>query len=230
VPQNRYFSRQTIRMKRLTFFVAPLLLFACTTEATPAAEPEKPAKAPDRLDLVIDDPNWNDWLSYYRSKTADFGPQQFLLQDSGRMEQLTGNVKGSFDPGFDPAYEPFLIWSPDKTKYIDLDSYSWEFKDGKVRPFGPDQEIDLVDVEKRTIRRIAFRGPSQTVENAAWRDNQTVLLLENSPDSGPSVTLIDLRNGKTYNYSYDGKFRSRSGYSDHRFEKLLGNRIVSEKK
>jgi hypothetical protein len=145
------------------------------------------------------------------------------------MEELTGNVKGSFDPEFDPVYGPFLVWSPDRTKYVDLDSYSWELKEGKVQPFGPDQEIDLVDVNKKTVRRIAFRGPSQTVENAAWKDDQTLLLLENSPESGPSVTLIDLRNGKTYNYIYHGEFHSRSGYSEQRFEKLLGNRLVAGK-
>lgn len=217
-------------MKRLTSFLASSLLFcACTTEpAAPVKEPEKPATRPVSADLTADDPNWNDWISYYRSKKADFGPQKFRAEDTGRMERLPGMAKGTFDPEFDPIYEPFLIWSPDKTKYVDIDSYSWEFTDGKVQPFGPDQEIDLVDVRKKTVQRIAFRGPSQTVENVAWKDNNTLLLLENSPDSGPSVTRIDLRSGRTYTYVYTDPIRSRSGYSDHRFEKLLGNRIVGK--
>lgn len=215
-------------MRRLPFFLVPLLFFACTTDpAPPAAAPEKPLQAEKKLRLTIDDPNWNDWFAYYRTKKADFNQQQFVLQDSGWTEKIPGTIRGNFDPEFDPIYEPFLVWSPDKTKYVDFDSYQWGLEDNEMQAYGPDQEIDLVDVRKKTVRRLAFFGPSQTVENVAWKDDQTIVLLTNSPDSGPSIILVNLRNGRTYTYVYDGDLARRSGYSEQRIEQLLNDRMIS---
>jgi hypothetical protein len=201
----------------LVFFI--VLLASCTNDPdSPEPEPVLIGSAPK---LNAKDVNLEDWMHYYRQKGVTFDAAQFELIDTALTEPIQGNVWGSFDPEFDPVYLDFLVYSPDKTKYIDLDSYQWSLGKDNEPAFDADQEINLVDLKTKTVRRIAFRGPSQQVENASWKNDSVVYLLEVSDEQELYISEVNIETGKILVYRYKHKLPFDSDYAQQRLEKKL---------
>lgn len=126
-----------------------------------------------------------DWISYYTAKDTTFSIENFHFLKSDTLQLLKGTIHGIFDKEFDTIYSDFIVFNNQKDKYIDFDSYNWEIDKQNKITFSVDQEIDLVNVAKKTVTRIAFNGSSQWVEEAFWKNDSIVVLLENTIENQP---------------------------------------------
>lgn len=209
----------------LIVFFSATLLFSCENEPGTTSERVTEPAVPQ---LNVEESNLKDWLDFYRRKGTDIDLKDFGPEDTTQVERLQGTVKGSFDPEFDSVYVPFLIYSPDKTKYVDIDSYQWSVGDDGEPAFDVDQEIDLVDLKAKTVRRIAFRGPAYAVENVSWKNNSVFYLLERSDDGQLFISEVDLKTGKMiiYRYKHTLSSISRPSYSKDRLDKNLSHRAI----
>ena len=140
-------------------------------------------------------------------------------------EWISGTVHATFDKEFDPVYLPFLVYSPDKTRYVDFDSYQWTLIDGEPQ-FEADQEVNLVDLKNKTVQRIAFRGPSAVIEDVYWQNDSVVVLLENF-DSVPLIHKINLNNRSETTYTGTVKVKAKSAYFTNRLHDKLTTRMTN---
>lgn len=145
-------------------------------------------------------PTMNNWLNFYKIHNPEFSLGNFELQKTEKLETMTGSVSGKFDPEFDSTYEPFLIYNPSKTFYIDLDSYHWTL-DGEGNPmFEADQEVNLVNLNDQSVSRIAFYGPSYWAEDAFWLTDSVFVILVNNDENLPGFQLFNLEESSVTSY------------------------------
>jgi hypothetical protein len=122
------------------------------------------------------------WTEFYQTRIADFSPAKFELKESWKEDNLiTGNILADYNPDFNKNHFQFLINSPDKSQYIDLDYYNLNIIKNPQGEFinqgyEVDQEINWVNRNKKEIKRIGFHGTISKIEDAKWIDNSTVVL------------------------------------------------------
>ncbi len=162
----------------------------------------------------------NDWVDYYQNSEPDFSLNEFEFTTKDTLQLIQGNVFAIFDANFDKIYSDFLIYRNDKEIYLDFDSYSWVMDENNEILFSPDQEINIVDIKNKAVNRLAFRGPSQWVENIFWQNDSTVVLLENSYEKQPVITKIDLIKKAITTFRYKDNLKFESEYTKRRFEQL----------
>ncbi len=140
-----------------------------------------------------DHENLVEWMAYYQERENTFSLGRFEKdREKYSKHFMKGSVSGTFDDAFNPIYEPFLVYRKDRKQYIDLDSYAWELDENEL-DFDVDQEINWVDVEKKTVTRIGFTGPGFTIENAFWKnDSVAVLLGRGLFDEGPKLFINEI--------------------------------------
>ena len=125
--------------------------------------------------------NQSGFTDFARSKVDGFDWSKFKLVNVYKDDSL---VTSPFNPDeqFYKIYEPFLKRSPDSSKLIDLDSYNIEIKknsNGQLtgEEMGPDNEVSLIDLDDKKRKRLIFMGPGGSVEDGAWLDNETLILV-----------------------------------------------------
>ncbi len=109
-------------------------------------------------------------LDWSRFSVTRFWKEDFMTKSTFEPEQKFYN-----------NYGPFIKFSPDSSKFIDLDSYNVDIhkdKNGRLvgDDQGPDTEVSLVDPAKKERTRLVFLGPGNSVEDAAWIDNNNFVL------------------------------------------------------
>jgi hypothetical protein len=144
----------------------------------------------------------------------------FEFKSKDTLEKCQGSVYAKYDRAFDAIYSQFLIFNSTEEMYLDFDSYSWVVDEAYTLLFSPDQEINLIDRHNKTVDRIAFRGPSQWVEDAYWQDDTIVVLLENTCKTQPIISKIDLKNKSVNTFIYKDSLTIKSDYSKMRHEKI----------
>ena len=118
------------------------------------------------------------WLDYYKLKIGDF-------KDSSPITELeTYTIDYNFKTDSDKSYLGFFVFSPDHTKFIDLDSYNNSFdqdEKGQLVYRGKDVDTDiaLVDLKENKRYRILFCGTDCPIifEEAHWVQNNLVYLV-----------------------------------------------------
>ena len=160
------------------------------------------------------------WLKHYQSTDKSLSIGNFNLEQTQKLEMQPGNVKGNFEPEFDKTYEPFLIYNPSKSFYLDIDSYNWS-KDGEgFAQFEADQAVNLVDVKKKTVQQVAFFGPSYWVDDAFWVSDSIFILLQNSDENVPEISTYNLKDNSVFLFQNDAPIqKSDSSYTKSRLEK-----------
>jgi hypothetical protein len=213
-------------MKNLTYILISLTFFSLCTEQEKRnesklilekIESKEPEFTPVRL--IIDNTANEilmDWSNYYNTLDSSFSLENFFLEHTDTLFFIPGNVFGIFDKEFDRIYNDFIVFSPDKKKYIDFDSYQMTIDKNNNPISSPDQEINLVDVNKKTVLRIGFNGPSQWVDNAFWENDTIVVLLENSSEKELRVSKIDIVNKYRLTYKYFDTLSVNSSYPEIR--------------
>jgi|GEM_PF-1980185 len=211
-------------MKKALIYISILVLLApaaCTSDKKPVEhKPDTNLKAGalKRSELGNHEV-LNDWLSYYRSIGQHFSAGKFIRESEMPLEDMQGTVEGIFDRDFKKEYTEFLVYSPDRQWYVDFDSYNWTIDDRNAALYEADQEINLVSIPEKTVTRIGFRGPSQWVEDAYWKNDSVIVLLENAGNNYPVISLIDLSNNRCTTYKYEDTLRLASEYSKMRLKR-----------
>ena len=206
---------------QLPIFLILLISLACTRSGNnEAIQTSLDLKIPIQKHEVF-----QKWASYYQQFDPDFSWENFNKKETDSLQILPGSVLPVWHPDFKSYYRPLLIYSPDSSHYIDIDSYLWFVIDENASDpeigYSPDQEINLINFNDSTVNRIAFRGPNQRVEEALWLDKQTISLLENNENGIPMISIIKIEQQMVNYYEYPDSVTTTSGYWQKRIEKAI---------
>lgn len=163
------------------------------------------------------------WLDYYKSENTDFDMSNFKKEDSFKIERMKTNLTPIWNPEFNPVYKQFLAFNADSTQYIDFDSYKWGFDDKGELIIGPDQEIVLVNIPEKKVERLLFYGPSFWVEEAYFKNDSIVVLLENSSENVPAYQEININQNTSDYYIYESPLEFHSDYLKRRVMSIYDN-------
>jgi hypothetical protein len=216
-------------MKNHIYIIIVLTVFNSCAESKQNISPPEKSTTSAQLDLDSESKKLNleknsnstltNWVNYYKEQKPSFSLSDFDFKTTDSLRIMQGTVHGNFDKNFDTIYKDFLIFNADKSKYIDFDSYSWFIDEYGVPSFSPDQEINLIDIEKKIVSRIAFRGSIEWVEDAFWKNESTVIFLENNYEKQPIITKIDLKNKLVQTYKYRDTLNFKTEYTQLRFKR-----------
>jgi hypothetical protein len=175
----------------------------------------------ERLIFLNDkNPTLKNWLGYYKDLDSTFSEDKFYFESENVINIFEGHIYGLYDKNFDKIYANFLVYDEKGNKYLDFDSYQWNVEDGKIH-FEVDQEINLVNIPEKTVKRIGFFGSSSWVEDAYWKNDNICVLLENSQDRKPIISELNLKTNKIKIFKYDVNLKFDSHYSEVRILKIL---------
>ncbi|MEE4197767.1 MAG: hypothetical protein V2I54_08990 [Bacteroidales bacterium] len=136
------------------------MLFACNRQQTSGPEMERMER----------------WLAYYNLSLNHF-------TDTLTLKKYP-EIKTTIDPSDpqDSLFHDLYIYSPEKKRAIDLDSYFLVLeknREGKLVCHGTeaDQEVALIDLIKQERQRIIFCGTACRAEEVQWLNQQEVLIM-----------------------------------------------------
>ena len=177
-------------MKNVAFVViVTLALYSACKDPAKEKQASKPAitdsLANEKVDTIITAEtiqffDQSGFSGFARSQAEGFDWSKFKLVNVWKEDSA---LVSSFvpTPEYYRSYGKFLKYSPDSTKFIDLDSYNIDIvnKQGKYsgEEMGPDSEVTLVDIRDKEKTRLVFVGPSGSVEDGGWLDEETVVLI-----------------------------------------------------
>jgi hypothetical protein len=158
------------------------------------------------------------WVNYYKSFDKDFSLQNFIFERVGTINEMQGTICAIFDKCFDSRLAEFLIFSPNKKKYVDLDTYGMSLTKDNEADFEIDQAVNVVDIDKRTNTRIFFLGSVGRAEDTFWESDSSFVLLLNI-DYLPRIGIIDLNTKLIKYYEYRSVLDFKSHYYYERLRK-----------
>jgi hypothetical protein len=123
-----------------------------------------------------------DWVDLWRARIDRFEPSA-LQRDS--IEAIDPALITPGDEVHAPLDDASLLAlvSPDGTRYLE---YTGGDEEGE-----PDSELTLVDAVKSKRQRLLFYGPSVRFDDAAWIDDDTVVVVgESSEDGEPQAGIV----------------------------------------
>jgi hypothetical protein len=136
------------------------------------------------------------FTDYAKSKIPSFDWSRFKYKSSYEQDSL---LTGDFKPSktYYASYGSLLKYSPDSSRFIDLDSYNIDIRkdaSGKLigTAGGPDTEVSLIDPKSGKSKRLLFMGPGGSVEDAFWTGNNELVIVgtqENEENGGKKVTV-----------------------------------------
>jgi hypothetical protein len=150
------------------------------------------------------------WIDFYKTKYPGLNLNSFKLQNC-----IAVNPDSLWTRDDDPTkeyfdlYKTLLVYSPDKTMFIDMDSYNFLLerdKKGNLIGMGgdPETEVALIDIKRKTNKRLLYNGPSTIIEDAAWIGGDKIAIGYLSDENNLHVynqylLLIDLTK-KTFSF------------------------------
>ncbi len=105
--------------------------------------------------------------------------------DPALFEESEGGYGAPPPPRFFPPeeleqFKPYLIYSADSAKAIDLVSYNFIIDKSSgaqvLEPSGPDTEVGVINLQSGMRTRIFYSGPGSIIREGKWLDSATVLL------------------------------------------------------
>ena len=185
------------------FLAGFLLITACTDPAEEKQLPQDTATdslGAEQVDTLVTAEtiqlfDQSGFSGFAKSQTEGFDWSKFKLVNVWKEDSL---LVSAFNPSkeYFRSYGKFVKYSPDSTKFIDLDSYNIDItnKQGKYsgEEMGPDTEVNLVDIRNKEKTRLVFVGPSGSVEDGGWLDDETVVLIgiqENAAANSKTAVL-----------------------------------------
>lgn len=171
------------------------------------------------------------FTDYAKARIPSFDWSRFKYKLSWQEDSL---LSSPFTPAktFFTNYGAFLKYSPDSSRFIDLDSYNIDIrKDNQGRYIGtaggPDTEVNLVDPKSKKRTRLLFMGPGGSVEDAFWTDNSNLVIIgtqENEENAGRKVTVwkINLQDTTFDLYELDDLTAAQQLAGQWRKERLKG--------
>lgn len=209
-------------MKKLVFFIT-ILLFSCSDkqekESTSVLSENKQTQVvenksePENIELDL-------WLNHYRKTNPDFSAEKFTISNTSPITYYPSNVKVMNEEGFNEIYKPFFVFNESKNQYLDFDSYQWNIAADGRASFEADQEVALVDYKNKKAQRIAFFGPSYSIEEAYWKGDSVVVLLGNSYEKVPFMMKYNFKKKTVENLQYPDTLKFDIPYSKVRLSKF----------
>jgi hypothetical protein len=130
------------------------------------------------------------------------GNKRFTLKDFSSNDSLPVEVFVA-DSVFLDNYRSVLRWSPDSAYILDVGSYgSVLVRDAtgnyRLEAGEPDTEVALLDLQNKARKRLLMAGPSSTIVDGKWINNDVLLITGtfNKNGSGDRDTLLWLINVK----------------------------------
>jgi hypothetical protein len=141
-----------------------------------------------------------DWINTWKSRDARFEPSVFQRDGIEAIDSALITPEDEVHVPLDDASLRALV-SPDGTKYLE---YTVGAEEGE-----PDSELTLIDAVKSEQQRLLFYGPSVRFDDAAWVDDDTVVVVGESLEDGepqmgnvrPLVWIFHLSNRLVSTYS-----------------------------
>lgn len=210
-----------------TFLLAgsALLILSCNNGAdTPEGESDSAAEeiVIEEEAPVVEPDAFPEVFSFLGRSDSSFTPARFV---TGETTPIDSTAAAPLTPAFDP-YLPYLIYNKDSSTALDLYSYNYLLmkKDSVVKAVqaGPDTEVALVDLRRKTRQRLLFFGPSMVIFDARWGgpDQWTVVGAEviSSGELRPMIWQLNMRSGEQQVLPYPDTVRAGAGeYRDARF-------------
>lgn len=162
----------------------------------------------------------DDWKTYYHNRINDFDMANFKKQESFNLTAQKSEIVPIWSPDFNPFYKNFIRFNIDSTKYVDFMSYKLQFDEKNNLMISPDQEVVVVDLPNKKVERILFYGPSYWIEDAYFKNDSTLVLLENSNEQKPAYQEINLNTLKSDYYTYNKKVDFNSDYLKENLDNL----------
>jgi hypothetical protein len=174
-----------------TCLLSVLLAVACKDNANKEPQATDPAivqedSVEETIDTLLSDETIQTFstsglLDYAKKKSPGFDWSKFSMTSSWADSSLPVSPFKP-DKNYFASYGPFLKYSPDKSMFIDLDSYNIDIqRDSKGRftgnGIGPDTEVSLVNLKDSTKTQVVFLGPGGSIEDGLWLDNNTLVLM-----------------------------------------------------
>lgn len=217
----------------LLYFGVVIVLIACNSNADQQADEmnaNEDSLTVDKQDdalpaknlAIINETGFSKYarLSIPQLNWSKFTITKFWKEDF-QNKTAFASEKNYFD-----SYGQFLKYSPDSSKFIDLDSYNVSItKNKKGQLIGdsqePETEVSLIDLKKKEKMQLVFLGPGNSVEDAAWIDNDNLILigyLENDTASGINAAIwqfnLSTKNVNLYELSDDAVLKKLKNYSE----------------
>lgn len=142
------------------------------------------------------------WKNYYDKRIKGFDLKDFKKDESHSFEREHSHIEPIWSDNFNPIHKQFLVYNSDSTIYIDFDSYKWGLNEKNQLMIEPDQEVTLVNIAEKKIERLLFYGPSYWVEDAYFKNDSTLVLLENSTDQTPAYQEVNLNTNTGQYFTY----------------------------
>ncbi|MBH1959228.1 MAG: hypothetical protein I8H68_03870 [Flavobacteriia bacterium] len=204
-------------------FLLSLLIFSCSDKKEKVNNshlPEKPGPSVMERKPQPENTALDSWVSYYKKTNPYFSADKFALSNTSAITYYPSNVKVMNEEGFNEIYKPFFVFNESKTHYLDFDSYQWKIAADRSASFEADQEVALVDYKNKTAQRIAFFGPSFTVEEAYWKGDSVAVLLGNSYEKVPFIMKYNFRKKMVQNLQYPDTLKFDIPYSNVRLQRF----------
>ncbi len=205
-------------MKKYAFIL--IILFSCqekTETKTNSVPEQKPATSVEATVPVPEETAQQKWQDFYQRQDPSFQPEKFIAQPKSEINYRDDESPILPDQDFNRIYQPFLVFSPDRSQYIDFDSYHWQLYDGNAS-FEADQKAVLVNMNSKTSRQIAFFGPSYRIEEAYWKNNHQAVLLGNTYEKVPFFIEYDFIENTQQFFQYSDTLKTDETYGDFRLE------------
>ncbi|OWR14907.1 hypothetical protein [Chryseobacterium sp. VAUSW3] len=209
-------------MKKYIFLLS-FFLFSCSDKKEKSTEILTPESNTTEITEPLpqaENAALTTWISYYRETNPDFSAEKFAVTTTSPITYYPSNVKVMNEEGFNEIYKPFFVFSESKNQYLDFDSYQWNIAvDGRAS-FEADQEVALVDYKNKKAQRIAFFGPSYSVEEAYWKGDSVAVLLGNSYEKVPFMMKYNFKKKTVENLQYPDTLKFDIPYSKVRLQKF----------
>lgn len=208
---------------KLFSLIILLTVLACSEKEVQKTSniPQTEVSQTTKTTSVAEANKFESWVEFYKNDNPEFSLEGFKPIENQPFNLHPTSTPASFDGNFNKYYKRFLIYSPDKSKYIDIDSYNWAVAaDGNIS-FEADQEIVLVDLNSKTKNRIAYFGPSYRIEDGYWKNNNEAVLLGNSNVNSPFYIELDFTKNKSQYFQYQDTLKSKSKFREFRLENLV---------
>ena len=193
-----------MRNYQFVLLITSLLSFSCGDQSQEKQVPRPPKSdsvVSEKVDTILSNETFaffenSGFTTFAKERAAGFDWNKFKLvevwtEDSALISSFTPS------PEFLQNYGPYLKYARDSSMALDLDSYNINIvtdKNGGKRgqEMGPDTEVSLIDFENKEKQRLVFVGPSGSVEDGGWLDEETIVLvgLQENQEPGTKSAVV----------------------------------------
>lgn len=192
-------------MKNVIYLIVLVIIFSCNKEQKITSDVEV-------INLKKHSKLFKEWINFYSNYSISI--KDFIFFQEEKIQYKRYKIKKGLVL-VDKKYEAFYIYSPDKSKIIDLISYNYSLIKGKnnklfLEQKEPDNEVFVIDLKNSTIQTIIFDGYATIFEDAYWVNNDQIFVVGKHYDSVEKnntliIWYVDLN--KNTIQSYDCKYK-----------------------